>query len=323
MAGVSQATVSRVLHENPNVRPATREAVLSALRESGYVPNVQARAMRTNRTGNVGVAVRNITNPFYPELIQALSAALWAAGQRMILWDSEQSEQAAIDAIRAGSIDGLVFTTATSDSVALKEGLAHRLPIVLVNRSLPDAACDQVTSDNVLGGKLVARYLLSHGHTRLAIVCGDEGISTGRERKEGFLEGLTEARVTLDPERLPHADFTHDDGYSVGLNLLTQPDRPTAVFCVNDLLAFGTLDAAMELGIKVPNDLWVVGYDDVAMSRWPALNLTTVQQPTSQMGEVAVELLLRRINDPNAVVEHRRFGGQFIVRGSTAHAPVH
>ncbi len=321
MAGVSQATVSRVLGGSQAVRPENRRAVKAALAKSGYVPNANARAMRTNRTGIIGVVTGKITNPFYPELIEALSASLTESGHYMVLWDGDcGGEQAAVDAIRSGTVDGLLFTTATEDSEALHEALSRRLPIVLVNRSLPSAPCDQITSNNLAGSRHIAEYFLKYGHKDFGIIGSAMTISTGRERRQGFLERLAEEGIYVRPEWNLSVDFTHDAGREAGLEILAGHERPSAIFCVNDLLAFGLRDAAMRTRVSVPDDLWIAGYDDVAMSSWDAFDLTTVKQPIRQMALAAVESFLSRLSDPDGPFELRQFRDQLVTRGSTAHA---
>jgi LacI family transcriptional regulator len=318
LAGVSQATVSRVLHDNPKVDEERRRRVLEALAQTGYVANAHARAMRMNRTGIIGVVAGHITNPFYPELIDSLAAALTQKAQRMILWtSSDSSEPAAIDAVRGRAVDGLIFTTATSESQVLRAAIDARAPIVLVNRSLDGAPCDQVTSDNVSGGGMVADYFVRSGHSRVAVIGGDAIISTGQERRAGFMAKLRELGIDIPAAMAPMTDFSHAAGRAAALALLRSNNRPTAVFCVNDLLAFGVLDAVRESGLSVPADLWVVGYDDVEMARWEAFNLTTVRQPTNEMARLVVQMLLHRLREPGRPFAHRRFAAELIIREST------
>jgi LacI family transcriptional regulator len=295
--------------------------VKAALAKSGYVPNANARAMRTNRSGIVGVVTGKITNPFYPELIEALSVSLAESGLYMVLWDGDLGgDQAAVDAIRSGAVDGLLFTTATEDSAALREALLRRLPIVLVNRSLASAPCDQITSNNVAGGRHIAEYFLRYGHRDFGIVGSASTISTGRERRQGFLERLDEQGIQVRSEWNFSVDFTHDAGREAGMEMLAGDERPSAIFCVNDLLAFGLRDAAMRSRVAVPDDLWIAGYDDVAMASWDAFDLTTVKQPIQQMALAAVESFLSRLRDPDGPFELRQFRDQLVIRGSTAHA---
>jgi LacI family transcriptional regulator len=319
-AGVSQATVSRVLQGSDKVSPATRERVLHAVVTTGYSLNGVARAMKTRRTGTIGVVVARITNPFYPEVLEALSAELATSGQRMVLWTSEgPGDVSALAAIREGMVDGVVFTTVTAESVPLQEAVRLRAPLVILNRSVEGLACDQVTSDNVAGSRAVAQYLVAHGHRRIGFIGGPPGPSTSAERRRGFREGLAAAGITWEDTLCRAGDFSHADGHLAMRELLSLDDPPTAVFCVNDLTALGAVDGARSVGRRVPEDVWLVGYDDIAMAAWESFDLTTVRQPVPDMAAVAVRMLLDRIQDPSLAARHHRFPHQIVVRGSTAH----
>ncbi len=323
IAGVSQATVSRVLSNSPQVSPATRARVMAALSETNYTPNAMARAMRTRRTGTIGVVVARVTNPFYPELIQVLSHHLGTLGLRMLLWDSEgPGEVSAVEAIRQGLVDGVIFTTAVAESAALHEAMRRELPMVLVNRSVEGLPCDQVTSENAEAGRRVADYLVRAGHTRLGLIAGPIVASTATERARGFVEGLTEHRIALPGKRVCVGDFTHEHGHESIRRLRALQEPPTAVFCANDLIAFGALDGARSMKLEVPDELWVVGHDDIQMASWEAFDLTTVRQPVSDMVWTALHMLLERIDAPSKEPEHRRFPSRLVCRGSTAHVPV-
>ncbi|MCH8559256.1 MULTISPECIES: LacI family DNA-binding transcriptional regulator [unclassified Nesterenkonia] len=317
-AGVSQATVSRVVQGSARVSEKNRRRVEEAMAKYGYVPNAQARAMRTQRSGVIGVIVGEFTNPWYPVMMYALAREIARADLRINFWvsDGENSEQAAIEAIRSKLIDGLIFTTATRDSQALPTALELGLPVVLVNRSLENITSDQVTGDNVGGGAAVATYFLAHDRTRVAVVGGGPWVSTGRERRKGFLDVFHDAGIHIPPTHIPETAFTHQAGLDAGRVLLAN-DPPQAIFCTTDIIAFGVIDAAMERGMRVPEDLWVTGYDDIPMSAWRVLDLTTVRQPIDDMARLSLEILLARIEDPNAAVAEKRFATELVVRGST------
>lgn len=317
-AGVSQATVSRVLQGSDSVTEETRRRVLRAVTERGYEPNALARAMKTQRTGTIGVVVARITNPYYPEMIEALSAELAEAGQRMVLWTSEGAGDAsALEAIRQRMVDGVVFTTVTAESVPLREALRLGAPAVTLNRSVDGIACDQVTSDNEAGARQVVEYLVETGHRRLGFIGGPIGPSTSMERERGFRRAVAEAGLHLDERLCLRGDFSHEDGRSAMRTLLGAERPPTAVFCVNDLTAMGAVDGARSLGRRVPDDVWVVGYDDIAMGSWDGYDLTTVRQPITQMAALAVQMLLRRISEPVVEPRHHRFPSELVIRGST------
>lgn len=318
MAGVSQTTVSRVLQNKPNVSESTRRRVLAVLEGTGYVPNEQARAMRLRRTGTIGVVAGRITNPFYPELIDALGEAITRRGFRMVLWaqDSASGEAAAIEAIRGRLIDGIVFTSATVESESLASATARGLPVVLVIRSIADAECDMVTSDNEAGGRLAADHFVASGVTSIAVVGGGDAVSTGRERRAGFLAGLADHGLVVPPENLYDCEFEHEAAKEVARTLFARVDGPKAIFCVNDVIAFGVLDAAREAGLSVPDDVQVVGYDDVRMASWSLFDLTTLTQPVGEIADLGVELLAKRLESPERPIEHRRFAPELRVRGS-------
>lgn len=318
LAGVSQATVSRAL-SNGNVSAATREKILQAAKSVGYVPNLGARAMKTGRVDTIGVVVADLTNPFYPEILDALTDHLDAAGQKVTLWNSDgPGNDAALEAINGGSVDGIIFTTVTDASAPLRAALTKHSPVVLINRIVDTLDCDQVSSDNTAGGAAVAEYFLANGHTRIAFIGGPSSASTARDRRLGFSRHLTDVGEPLRDDWSLQGPFSHDYGYTATLQLLSSPDRPTAIFCSNDLIAFGALDAARAGGVAVPDDLWVVGYDDIAMSAWPAFDLTTVHQPTRRMAEAGAEALLDRIAEPKAPYKTLTFRSHVVVRGSTA-----
>ncbi|MBB5750295.1 LacI family DNA-binding transcriptional regulator [Micrococcus sp. TA1] len=323
LAGVSQATVSRVVQGSPRVSPENRRRVEKVLAEVDYVPNAQARAMRIKRSGAIGVVVGEITNPWYPVMLYALAREIDGAGLRMNVWvsDGENSEQAAIEAIRSKLVDGLIFTTATRESKALRTALDMGLPVVLVNRSLEGVTSDQVTGDNVGGGAAVATYFLTHGRTDVAVVGGGPGISTGRERRKGFVDAFADAGIGIPLARAPETEFTHEAGLEAGRKLLADKP-PQAIFCATDIIAFGVIDAARQRGLRVPEDLWVVGYDDIPMSAWKVLDLTTIRQPVDEMAAISLQKLLARLDDTNTAFEHRRIETELIVRGTTGNVPM-
>lgn len=324
LAGVSQATVSRVLHSHTSVTDETRQRVLAAMRDSGYQPNLAARAMRTHRTGTAGLVVDDVTNPFYPELIQAISAELGRAELRMVLWDSVgPGEAAAIEAIDQALIDGLIFTTATTRSKPLHEAIRRGSSVVLINRNVNGLRCDQVDGDNYVQAAAVAGYFARAGHRVAGMVGGPRLASTARDRMAGFRDGCRDHGLVLEPSHVVDGGFSHEGGRAAAAAILdTVGQRPTALFCANDLSALGALDEANAGGVGVPEELWIVGYDDIALTRWHTLSLTTVHQPLHEMAAAAVRLLVARIEHPDAPFVRRRFPGRLIPRRSTAYTPV-
>ena len=323
MAGVSQATVSRVLRQDPKVRPATRDRVLRVLTETRYEPNAAARAFRTNRSGSVGVVVARLSYQLYPVMLEAIGAQLARLGQRMIVWDSEHGgDLPASRALRQGIVDGVILTAATRESEFLQDIRSPQSPVVLVNRTVDDYPSDQVSSDNLGGGMRVAEYLLRNDRRRIALIGGIPRASTIRDRERGLRETLQRAGVDLLPHFYERSEtFSHASGQDAVTRLLELGTPPDAIFCVNDVLALGAIDGARALGVRVPEDLWVVGYDDIELASWGAYDLTTVRQPMEQMVAHAIDLLLAKIANRDKPLAHKCFPNELVIRRSTARQP--
>ncbi len=323
LAGVSQATVSRVLRQNPKVRPETRDRVLRVLAETRYEPNAAARTFRTNRSGSVGVVVARLSYQLYPVMLEAIGAQLARLGQRMIVWDSEHGgDLPASRALRQGIIDGVILTASTRESEFLKDIVSPQAPVVLINRTVDDYPSDQVSSDNIGGGQRVAEYLLRNSRQRIALIGGVPRASTIRDRERGFREALQRAGVALPPHFYERSEtFSHASGQEAATRLLELGTPPDAIFCVNDVLALGAIDGARALGVRVPENLWVVGYDDIELASWGAYDLTTVRQPMEQMVAHAIDLLLAKIANRDKPLEHKCFPNELVIRRSTGRQP--
>lgn len=320
-AGVSQATVSRVLRGAENVNAETRTKVIGAAKALNYRPNALARAMRTSRIGVIGVVVARLSNPLYSEILRALSQVLSEKNLGVVLWDTEGTgEIAAIDAIRQSLVDGVIFAAATRNSPVLQEAVAAGSPLVLVNRNVEDVECDQVSSDNRFGAMQVAEYFHRHQRRRIGFITGSREPSTIRDREAGFLEALKRIGVPLDSSLIRTVPFSHQDGRAAMRSLLELADPPDAVFCVNDLLALGALDGAHDLGCPVPEKCWIVGFDDVEMASWSKLSLTTVRQPVQAMVEDSIRLLLERLDHPEREAVQIVHPVNLMIRDTTARA---
>lgn len=318
VAKVSQATVSRVLRGADNVSEEARDRVVAAARALNYSPNALARAMRTSRIGVIGVVVARLSNPLYTDILRAVNEVAADSGLRIVLWDTEGAgEVAAIDAIRQSLVDGVIFAAATHASPVLREAIASGAPVVLINRTVDSVECDQVSSDNFTGAAKVADYFLQHGRRRIAFVSGVREASTIREREAGFLDVLAREGVPVDSSLLRRVPFTHEGGRMAMRSLLDLSDPPDAVFCVNDLLALGALDAACEMGCPVPQKCWIVGFDDVEMASWSTLSLTTVRQPVRTLVEDGIRLLIDRLDNPAREAEQIVHPVDLMIRGST------
>lgn len=322
LAGVSQATVSRVLTDHPGVSPETREKVLKVLYEHNFTPNRLARAMKTGKTNTIGVFMSRLTSPFHASLLEALNRHLAAAGLETVLWNIEHDgQEAAEQVIRRRLVDGLLFTSAAFDSQPVKQAVAAGIPSVLVHRGLDNLRCDQVIGDNWTGAWNLGNYFCAAGHTRIGFVTSRISHMIVRDREEGFRAALAEHGVSIPRKCLHRGSYQHDEVRDAARRMLRHPDPPTAIFALTDLLAFGVLDAARSCGVAVPQELWVAGFNNVEMASWEAFDLTTVEQPADDFAREAVQLLRRRIADPDAEPVTKTFPCSLAIRGSTGHTP--
>jgi LacI family transcriptional regulator len=316
IAGVSQTTVSRVLQGLPSVKAETREQILSVIHSHNYHPSAAARWMKTSRTNSIAVVVDRLSNPLYPQLLQFVSAELHEFDLLMSVWESvPQFEDRLLRSIGEGIVDGVLTATATASEVRLLKTLAQQRPVVLLNRTLDDASLDQISSDNFAGGKTVAIHFLAGGRRQPGLITGPALASTIRDREQGFRDGLAASGVMLANAQLLRAeDFTYQCGYEAAQALLSRAPGLDCIFCSNDLLAIGACDGLRAMGRVVPQDVWVIGYDDIPMAGWGAIGLSTMRQPLSVMARLAVQKLVSRLNGEPGKAETIRLHNELVVR---------
>lgn len=323
--GVSQSTVSRALRRDPRVDPETAARVVSAAERLGYRPNASARSLVTQRTRTVAVVLADITNPFYPQLVEALHEQLGRAGYRMILFNERTDARGdgGIEALLgSGGADGAVFLSVTTDAGGSSLLTSTAVPAVLLNRDADGPVIDRVMADHHGGAMQVAELLVGLGHKRLGFIAGPANTSTSRDREAGFRAVLERQGLALDPALRRAGDFTHQSGFQWATELLRLPDPPTAIFCANDVVAFGALDATRRLKVAVPEQVSIVGFDDIPMAGWEAFALTTVRQPLTEMARDAARLLIARIESSDGAEPTRIvFPTHLIQRATTGPAP--
>lgn len=317
-AGVSQPTVSRALRDDPRVTEDTRHRVRAAAAELGYVPSRRGRSLSTRATGHVAIVVSDLGNPFYMEAVEHLHRHLEQAGARVVVLTDPPEEPAIAEMLLDGSVDGAILTTTLLGSSLPAELAARGLPVVLLNRTVDDDAVDACISENVGGAHAVAAEIAALGHERVAALFGPADTSTGRDRERGFRAGLAEAGLKL-PDRMVHrGPFSFAAGHRGLVELLERRAAPTAVFCANDVIAVGALNAAKALGVAVPGQVSVFGFDDIAMAGWELFALTTVRQDLAEMAGAATRLLLERIAEPGRAARHVVVPATLVRRASHA-----
>lgn len=315
LAGVSQATVSRALRNLPNITPETRERVARAAAELRYVPHESGRTLSTRITGRIAIVSEALTNPFYPQLLEPLRERLGRRGYRTVLVSDSEDDALTAATLLDGSYDGVMITTAKRRSRLPGELRARGMPCVLVNRRTDDESDAACEFDNDAGARAVADLVMDLGHTEIGLIAGLERFSTGAEREQGFREALDERGMWVSGRATRRVSFTEEGGRAAALELLASPLRPTAIVCGNDYIAFGVLNAAKARGIAVPDDLTVIGFDDVAMAAWELLSLTTVRCDLDALAAEAVDMLLRMVRG-DQVGGVRRVPTELVLRGT-------
>jgi DNA-binding LacI/PurR family transcriptional regulator len=300
LAGVSQAAVSRTYTPGASVSEETRATVLAAAEQLGYRPNVIARSLIRNTTNMIGLVVLRFTNPFYARMIRDFTRALQELGYWTLLFNIADVDEveAALPAALQYQVDGVIITSATLSSRMADECARSGTPVVLFNRYASSDNVNVVCCDNVLGGRLVADALLDAGLQRLAYIAGEEGASTNRDREQGFAARLRERGRPLT-FRESGGSYTYEAGYQAARRLLQQNDPPDGIFCASDLVAMGALDLVRsESHHRVPEELSIIGFDDIPMAGWPGYSLTTVRQPVEEMVHTTIQVLMDAIESP-------------------------
>lgn len=317
LAGVSQSAVSRVFTPGASVSKATAEKVQSAAAQLGYRPNALARAMITGRTRIIGLVVAYLDNQFYPLAIERMSRALQKRGYHILVILAENSTANVTEVVKElidYRVDGIITA-----SVSLSNDLSARLaelgiPVVNFNRGQEDPRLTDITSDNVAGGRKATEFLIAAGHRRIAHIMGWQGASTGRDRAEGFRQAMD--LHGMEPLAMVDGMYDRDAAIKAARDVFAAPTVPDAVFVGNDHMAFAVMDELrFGLGLRVPEDVSVIGYDDVPMAAWPAYDLTTIRQPVNRMVEATVDAILGQI-ESNIAPEKTLIDGPLMVRGS-------
>jgi LacI family transcriptional regulator len=321
-AGVSIATVSRVLNGRPDVAPATREAVMRAVRDQRFSTNRSARALSGGRTGLVGVTLPLVEAAYFANILSGAAEALHEQDMHVILSPTHHLHDRAVtllDRLVHGTTDGaiLMLPEETAEELSALRRLGY--PFVVVDPRDPlDEGVPAVSAANALGGRAATQHLLSLGHRRIGAITGIPEWVASAERLTGYRAALASAGVLPDPVLVIESDWTIEGGETATSALLDLPDPPTAIFAFNDNMAVGVLRVARERGLRVPEDLSLVGFDDSEQAAIVTPSLTTVRQPLAEMGRMAVSLLLRQLENQRVEGLNVELQTRLVVRDSTA-----
>ncbi|MEX5664614.1 LacI family DNA-binding transcriptional regulator [Pseudomonas neuropathica] len=320
LAGISYTTVSHVVNNTRPVSQEVRLKVEAAIKSLDYVPSAVARSLKAKTTATIGLLVPNSLNPYFAELARGIEDYCERNGYCVILCNSDDNpdkQRSYLRVLLEKRIDGLIVASAGGDS-GLAQGLAGvKTPMVIVDRGLDGVDADLVRIDHEYGAYLATRHLLELGHRDIATIGGPASTSVAQMRLAGYCRALKEAGIDVRQERMLESDFTSTGGYNAAAILL-ESNPPSAIFAGNDMIGIGVLRAAAERNVRVPSELSVIGFDDIQMSRYVYPALTTVGQSILQLGEMAAEVLLRRIATPTLGTDQRIVTPSIVLRESTA-----
>lgn len=316
-AGVSAATVSRYLNGEP-VR--AEERVRDAIAALDFRPSAVARSLKSGRTRTIGLVIPDVTNPFFAAVVKGVESVAREAGYTISLFNTDESVERESQLVQdlAERVDGLILAPVSEEDPVPERGRRRGVPIVFLDRDVAGTAFDAVLIDNYGGGRQAAEHLLKLGHEHVAIVSGPLESTPGRGRFEGFTETLRAAGLELAPDYVQIADFRRHGGYQATLRLLGLAAPPSAIFVANNLMTIGALHAIHEIGVKVPEHLSIVGFDDLDLADLLAAPLTVVDRPMEEQGVLAIRLLLSRLDGTNAgEPRHVVLETRLIERGSS------
>jgi LacI family transcriptional regulator, repressor for deo operon, udp, cdd, tsx, nupC, and nupG len=295
LANVSTATVSRVLRNAGNVKEETRKRVLEAIEKLHYQPNVLGRNLRRMETETILVVVPDMTNPFFSKVLRGIESVAIQNGYRVLLGDTQNNvrlEEEYLNLLRQKQVDGTIFLTARINKELMEE-MSQQFPIVLACEYLEGATIPTVSIDNISSARKATEHLIKLGHRRIAHLSGPMNIILSRDRLRGYQQAMMQYELDVDPVLIQEGDFSYESGYNLTLKLLALKNTPTAIFAANDEMAIGAIKAIRKLSLRVPDDIAVVGFDDIKIASIFEPNLTTISQPMFEIGEKAMNLLLQ------------------------------
>ncbi|SDO33489.1 transcriptional regulator, LacI family [Rhodoferax sp. OV413] len=322
-ANVSISTVSHVVNRTRFVSDKARQDVETAIRALGYVPSAVARSLKSNTTRTLGMLIPNCSNPYFAEIVRSVEDHCFASGYTLILCNTDDEplrQSVYLKVLAEKRVDGLIIISTGEDSDLhdLLQGLTT--PTVLLDREVTHVHCDLVETANVQGGQMAAEHLVALGHRRIACIGGPADLSPSAQRIQGWRNALAAAELEAN-DLLWHSDFSSQGGFTAMQEILQSGQQPTAVFVCNDLMGIGALSAAHEAGLRIPQDLSVIGFDDIELARFTSPPLTTIVQPKQRIGMLAVDMLLERIQGGRLDAKQVLLQPELIVRASTASPP--
>lgn len=319
-AGVSIATVSKVINGKGKISEDRRKEITAIMDRLNYQPSVIASALTGKHTFTIGLLIPDISNPFFAEVARAVEDRGHLLGYSVIICSTDNKDERVeryISLLKQKRVDGVIIGTGIDNKDILRK-LNSGLPVVVIGREVPAVSVHTVVADDWFGGTTAAAHLLELGHTKVAVLSENIMISSSRERIRGFKQTLEEAGIDLPEDNILICNYRMEDGKRMAMELLRRPERPTALFCCNDLLAVGALQAAKEAGIDVPEQLSIISFDNTILAQVTDPQLTSVAQPMEQLGAAAVDLLLKEFEEKQEVKQRITLRTELIIRNSTS-----
>jgi LacI family transcriptional regulator len=308
-----------VINETRFVSEELRARVLEAMEELNYQPSAVARSLRRKETQTIGMMVPDSANPFFAEVARGIEDTSFEQEYSVILCNSDgdmEKEQFYINVLVEKRVDGIIFVAAGGSAQHIRDLLERDMPLVVVDREITSVEVDSVLTDNLQGGYLATKHLMELGHRRIGCIAGPSDLTPSAERVIGYKRALTERSLTVNENLILKGDFQYESGYKAACEFLTMDEPPTAVFACNDLMAVGAISGVRKNGRRVPEDLAIVGFDDIALASFTNPPLTTIVQPKYEMGVLAAQMLMERIRDKDMPSRRHLLETALVVRGS-------
>jgi DNA-binding LacI/PurR family transcriptional regulator len=318
-AGVSIATVSKVINNNGNTTEKTKKKVLHAMEKLNYYPSAVASALTGKKTGTIGLLLPDISNPFYAQLARSIEDQAHELGMSVFMCSTEYDsikERKYIDLLRRKQVDGFIVGSGFNDQSLLESLESHSIPIVMVSQDIPSLKVNTVTVDDYQGGYIATQHLISLGHKRIAII--SERIKSSNKRIYGYKDAHEDFGLEIKDDYIIRTKGTIESGRKSLIELLQLPEPPSAIFATNELLAIGVIQEAREKSISIPDDLSIIGFDNTILATITIPTLTTVSQPIMEMGKKVVNILSDEIDGKNLKKQRTLFLPELIIRGTTS-----
>lgn len=319
LAGVSISTVSLTFNQPERVNENTRFKVLAVAEKLNYHPNRIARSLVTKKTKTIGLVLSDITDPFFPEVARGVEDTLNDFGYSVILCNTDNNMEKEINYINLlyeQQVDGIILAPVGEKLDHINFVINKGKPVVFIDRTIDSISTSYVLSDNIEGGYIATNYLLKNGHRIIVCIAGEPMIQTSEERILGYKKALTEYNIPIDNSLICNTNFKSDGGYYATKNFLSKKTFPDSFFVVSDIVAYGVLDALIDNGLNVPNDVSMIGFDDIPFSKYLRVPLTTIRQPRYELGKEAAKIILDHMANSEKKIYQKKLPVSLIVRDS-------